>query len=163
MHGSFGVVIGVCVGADVHVVRLADEAVFDHLAHHLVATHVVRGGADNGGLAGLLPGVIHSLGVGVVHSHARLAEDVLAGFKRSDAQLAVQIGLRADPDDVDVVRVDERLGRLELLLDAELFGGAVGALWGAIDNAGELDVSCLEQAGDVALTHDTASADKANS
>jgi hypothetical protein len=64
----------------------------------------------------------HAAGLGGVHGHARLAQDVLAGVQRGDRDGAVEIGPRPDADCVDGRVGDQVLPPVEDPRNAELTG-----------------------------------------
>ena len=146
-----------------HLADVADGAVFEQAADGLPAPQVEGGRHKLGDEIGArLGGGAHLAGLGGVHGHARLAEDVLACFEGGDGEVAVHVGPGADADGVDVGG-GQKGGRVGLDAgDAELLGDGAAALLAAVADRDELDLAGLAEAGNVTQLHVAAGADEAD-
>ena len=110
--------------ANPHGLHLSDLARIDNVLERDEVVHISHVHADHESRARLSPGLEHAVAIFGVDGHGLLAEHVLAGFKRGDRVLRVQVVAREYAHSVDIVPGHEvavvvaREGVFVLLLEA---------------------------------------------
>ncbi len=98
----------------------------------------------------LAGGLQHLLGLGGVHAHARLGENVQSPFQGGQGDGAMQIRPGADDDGIDV-RVRQQLLPVGIgARHAEFAGNGAGGFRPAIAHRHDVHVRLFAQAGDMA-------------
>jgi hypothetical protein len=142
----------------------ADVAFGKEFLHEETVFHAVWGRAESGDEFGVTEGGFpHAFGFGAGGGHAGLAEDVLATGESEVGGVMMEPGRGADPDDVDVVIVDDILPAF----GGGGFGGVMltegaGAFEGGVGDGLDMDAGEGAEIGEVTLAHDITGTDNTN-
>jgi hypothetical protein len=143
------------------LMRGADGSVGEEFLDKETVFHAVWGRAESGDEFGVAEGSFpHAFGFSAGGGHAGLAEDVLAAGESEVGGVMMEPGRGADPDDVDVIIVDD----IFPAFDGGGFGGVLltegaGAFEGGVGDGLDVDAGEGAEIGEVTLAHDVASTD----
>ena len=164
VHGGIGVEPSGGEAVEEGLMRRADGAVGEEFLDKETVFHAVRGRAESGDEFGIAEGSFpHAFGFGAGGGHAGLAEDVLAAGEGEVGGVMMEPGRGADPDDVDVVIVDD----IFPAFDGSGFGSVLltegaGAFEGGVGDGLDVDAGEGAEIGEVTLAHDVAGTDDAD-
>ena len=151
VRGRVGIQIGAGETLQAHMVRPAEVILREQFLDEQIAAQPERRRTKHRDQLGIaFRGGEHFLGLGEVHRHAGLAENVFARFQGGDGDGRMHVGRRADPDDIEIREREEVRpvlhGRgVRRVFLAEL----LRALVGGIRDGHDLDFVMLLQSGQV--------------
>ncbi len=120
--GFFAIREGAIQAEQVDVADIADDLFPEQFPDKAVTRQTMRRRAEHrDAIRSLGCGSVHALGLGQIPGHARLAKHVLAVMQGRDGGGFVQVGRRADPNDVDIGVGDHFLPAPERLRTGGVF------------------------------------------
>ena len=145
------------------VIRLAEVAALDEVMEVTHRGHEAIRERGHVAHAGLLGGVGHRLGLGIIHRDGFFAEDVFASGDGGVRDGAVNEVGRGDDDGVDIVARDDFLVARGGGGDAGLLAGAREGVRVGVAEGGDFGFGAEGESGQMILQRDSAAADNGNS